>query len=198
MSRRVLGSEMRSGPGPGAVECERRYRFAAGAPAVWAAMCAVGQYRTWWPWLRGFEATELAAGARWSCVIRPPAPYLLRFTLVLDEVEAPRRIVAHVQGDVTGEARLVLADSVSKCATVGPRGRRGGSPSPAGAPATEGCCEVVLTSSLRPARGALRLVAATLPGVGRYGHARVLDKGARQFAAALSAFAADGAGAALR
>lgn len=148
-------------------------------------MSALGRYRDWWPWLRGFDAEELAVGARWSCAVRPPAPYLLRFTLVLDEVEQARRITAHVEGDVSGQARLTLEPVPSGRGEDGTGASAGGECGP-------GRCDVVLTSSLAPVHSVLRLVAATAPAVARFGHAWVLDTGARQFRTAALGAAAPG------
>ena len=57
-------------------------------------LAATDQYQRWWPWLREFEATGLTAGDEWRCRVRPPLPYTVRFTIVLEEVEAPRTVGA--------------------------------------------------------------------------------------------------------
>ena len=46
---------------------------------VWSLISEVSQYRSWWPWLRAFDAVALAAGEEWRCEVQPPVPYLVRF-----------------------------------------------------------------------------------------------------------------------
>ncbi|HEX3948115.1 MAG TPA: hypothetical protein VHW47_10440 [Acidimicrobiales bacterium] len=149
--------------GSGAFLSDRRYGFAADRPAVWAAIGSVGRYREWWPWLRQFDADALVAGAVWECQIQPPVPYLLRFTVTLDRVEAPRLVVATVGGDVRGTARLELEDARPD---DGPDGAR---------------CQVRLRSTLVPANRTLRVVARMARPVAQFGHRWVLDTGAQQF-----------------
>jgi len=139
------------------VRSDRRYRFDVPPPELWAAMTDVGAYRAWWPWLTRFEAGAFAAGEAWRCTVQPPLPYVLRFTLHLDAVDPPREASATVDGDIVGEARVVLHD-----------GGDGGS-------------ELHLTSSLAPANGVLRAVARLAGPVVRFGHDWVLDTGVRQF-----------------
>ncbi len=138
------------------VRGDRTFRFEQPADVVWDAIGRVESYRDWWPWLRDFEAEGLFAGDRWACAVRPPAPYTLRFTITLDDVEEHRRIDATVTGDLRGEASVALT------------------------PAPEGC-EVRLTSSLAPAGQPLRTVMLLTPWLGRFGHDWVLDAGLRQF-----------------
>lgn len=141
------------------VRSDRRYRFAVGPEALWAAITDVEQYRLWWPWLRGFEAQGLVVGDAWRCVVQPPLPYTLRFTVTLDEVVEPRLVRATVSGEIVGTARLDIAEDGD-----------GG--------------EMRLTSSLSPDNRMLRAVASVARPVVRFGHDWVLDTGARQFAAA--------------
>ena len=96
---------------------DRRYRFALQPDALWSALDATDDYRRWWPWLRTFEADGLRAGDRWSCAVRPPLPYTLRFVIHLDDVDPPRLITAHVTGDITGEARVEIAAGRAAAAT---------------------------------------------------------------------------------
>jgi hypothetical protein len=138
------------------VRSDRQYRFDVPVDALWRRLSNVDDYRTWWPWLRRFEAEKLAAGERWRCAVQPPLPYLLRFDLVLDAVRDCEQIEATVDGDITGTAIIDLAD-------------RGGA------------TEVRLRSSLAPANRYLRTVAKVARPVVRYGHDWVLDTGARQF-----------------
>lgn len=89
--------------------------------------------------------------------MRPGRTYPLRFRVSLDEVVAPALVVATVAGDISGQARLMLGNE-------------------------EDGCRIVLSSSLRPQHGAVRVIAALAPPVARFGHRWVLDTGARQFA----------------
>lgn|GEM_PF-781809 len=148
-----------AGPAPGAFLSDRRYRFDADRAAVWAAIGSVDRYRSWWPWLRQFQADGLMAGGVWACQIQPPMPYLLRFTVTMDRVEAPSAVEATVGGDVQGTAHLDLWD------------------------ADDGGCHVRLRSSLVPANAALRTVARVARPVAQFGHRWILDTGARQFRA---------------
>ena len=123
---------------------------------VWAAINRVDAYESWWPWLRRFEAEGLHAGARWACTIRPPLPYVMRFTVGIDHVDPDCRIEATVTGDVRGSAAVTLMPDGD--ATV-----------------------VELRSVLTPEGRTLRFVSALAPRLARLGHDRVLATGLRQF-----------------
>ena len=138
------------------VRADRTYRFEQPPSVVWEAIGRVDAYRDWWPWLRTFDARGLIAGDRWECAVRPPAPYVLRFTVTLDGVDEHRQIDATITGDLRGDAAVSLA------------------PTAAG-------CDVRLTSSLEPAGQPLRAVMRVTPWLGRFGHDWVLDQGLRQF-----------------
>lgn len=138
------------------VESDRRYRFPVQPGDLWAAIGDTGRYRRWWPWLRRFEGRGLVEGDRWCCVVQPPLPYPVRFTVELDEVVEGRLVAATVDGDVTGTARLEIGEHV------------------------EGC-EARLVSSLAPNGRVLRVAATVAAPVVRFGHDWVLDAGARQF-----------------
>lgn len=138
------------------VRSDRAYRFDVEPGTVWAALGRVDDYRRWWPWLRTFEAAGLEEGRAWDCVVRPPLPYELRFTIELVEVAEPTVIRAHVSGDIAGRAAVTLR------------------------PTTRGS-EVRLTSVLAPRRGPLRVVARLTPWLAHYGHDWVLDTGLGQF-----------------
>ena len=139
------------------VRSDRRWRFDVDPPTLWAAMSDVDSYRSWWPWLVVFDAAGFDVGERWSCTVRPPLPYVLRFTLDLVEVDPPRCAVAHVGGDIRGSARLSVT-------------------------ATEdGGSEVRLESSLTPSNPFLKGVARVARPIVRFGHDWVLDTGAGQF-----------------
>jgi len=135
---------------------DHRFTFTAGPAAVWQAMAAVDQYRTWWPWLRLFEAGELRAGERWHCEVRPPLPYTVRFVVVLEEVVEPHRVRSSVEGDIVGSADLDLV-------------------------ARDGGSELRLHSALAPANTLLRSLGVLARPLAQYGHDWVITTGARQF-----------------
>lgn len=139
------------------VASDRRYGFDTDREHLWAALTDVGAYRAWWPWLAGFDGDRFEAGATWHCVVQPPLPYRLRFSILLREVDPGRRATAAVEGDIVGTAELTIAD-----------GPGGGS-------------EARLRSVLAPANPLLRRVAAVGRPVVRLGHDWVLDTGASQF-----------------
>jgi uncharacterized protein YndB with AHSA1/START domain len=142
---------------PVGITSDRRYRFEQAPEAVWEAITRVHDYRRWWPWLRQFDAAGVVVGDRWACAVRPPLPYVLRFTVAIETVQAPHRITAAVSGDIAGAAEL----------TVRPLDGEG--------------AELRLTSTLWANQRPLRVVAQLLPQLVRYGHDWVLDTGSRQF-----------------
>jgi uncharacterized protein YndB with AHSA1/START domain len=142
------------------IESDDRFRFPVPRQVLWRTLGRVDQYPRWWPWLRDFDGQQLAPGQVWTCTVQPPLPYALHFAIRLDEVTEARRVVATVEGDIVGHARIELHD------------RRVG-------------CEVRLVASLAPADPVLRTAAALASPMVRYGHDWVLRTGARQFAARL-------------
>jgi hypothetical protein len=145
----------------GAISTEHRYAIPIDAATAWTLISDVTNYRTWWKWLRQFEAQGLTAGEEWRCEVQPPLPYPVRFRVSIEEVEAPRWVRAIVKGDVVGTATLLIEDD------------------PDVAPG----CVAILTSSLAPGNTTLRLVSRLAAPVARFGHDWVLDSGARQFIA---------------
>jgi len=138
------------------VRSHRRYDFATDRTRVWEAMGAVDEFRRWWPWLRRFDGRALAAGEVWRCTVQPPLPYVMRFTVTIDDLVEHELIRATVGGDVTGTVRIELEDR-------------------------DDGCEVQLVSALSPDAGWVRaLTFVGRPLVG-FGHDWVLDTGARQF-----------------
>lgn len=75
----------------------------------WDTISRTDEYRSWWPWLRQFDADGFRQGATWKAVIQSPLPYVLRVQLVLDEVVECERLAADVTGDIEGWATLDLA-----------------------------------------------------------------------------------------
>lgn len=138
---------------------DRRWRFGMAPATLWALLTETGAYTAWWPWLRRFDAgAGFCAGATWVCLVQPPLPWRVQFTLQLERVEPHHLAVARVRGDIEGTAVL----TVVACAD--------GS-------------EARLRSALRPAQPLMRRVAVLARPLVRWGHDWVLDTGARQFAA---------------
>ena len=90
--------------------------------------------------------------------MRPPLRYSVRFAIDLEQVEPSRLLTARVTGDITGRARVDIAE----------RGERS---------------EVRLASALTPTRRSMALLTAVAGPIARRSHDWVLDTGARQFAA---------------
>ena len=103
-------------------------------------------------------ADGLAAGEEWRCEVQPPMPYIVRFRVAIEKVDAPALVYAQVLGDVVGDATLELEEA-------------------------ESGCQATLTSALAPGNAALRLVSRFAAPLARFGHDWVLDSGARQFIA---------------
>lgn len=138
------------------IETDRSYQLPVAPEELWRVLQQVDDYRTWWPWLRRFDAAALAAGEVWHCLVHPPLPYRVRFAVVLEEVRAPGVLEATITGNVLGRARIEITDH-----PVGSQAR--------------------IVSSLQPSNGVLRLVARVAAPVARFGHDWVLDRGAEQF-----------------
>jgi Polyketide cyclase / dehydrase and lipid transport len=143
---------------PGSITTVHRYQLPLPRADAWSLISDVSRYRSWWPWLRGFDGAALAKGEEWRCQVQPPVPYLVRFGVVIEDVEEAARVEARVTGDVVGRATLTLEDD------------------PAG-------CMAELHSTLAPGNTALRVVSRFAAPVARFGHDWVLDSGARQFIA---------------
>jgi hypothetical protein len=150
----------------GAITSHHRYTLPVRREVVWDLISDVDAYRSWWAWLRVFDATGLTEGAEWRCLVQPPLPYLVRFGVHLDEVDAPRIVRARVTGDVVGTACLQLDEDGDDDGD----GEGGG-------------CVARLTSTLAPGNATLRVVSRLAAPVARFGHDWVLDSGARQFIA---------------
>lgn len=141
---------------------DRRYDFGVGVEEVWAALADVERYPLLWPWMRHFEARALAVGDHWRCVVHPPLPYSVRVGIRLVDVVDRTRVVAAVDGDVTGSARIDLE-------------------------VTAGGSAIRLRSTLAPNGRVVGVFATVMRPVVRRGHDWVLDTGAAQFAASVAA-----------
>jgi uncharacterized protein YndB with AHSA1/START domain len=148
------------------IDSDRCYRFAVPPSRLWAAVCDVRSFPRWWSWLHEFEGRRLAPGEVWECAVRPPLPYVLRFRLIIGEVDEARLVTATVEGDIAGRATLDIT-----ARPVGAAGRD-----------LRADSEVRLRSSLAPGRRWLEMLATVAGPATRYGHDWVLDTGARQFA----------------
>ncbi len=154
---------------PGAITTLHRYELPLAPGTVWSLINGVEQYRSWWPWLRRFEAGGLSVGDEWRCTVQPPVPYLVRFRVVIDHVEPPSLVRARVLGDVVGDATLTLKPAAA-----------GAVEGNSGTGSAEGCA-ALLHSTLAPGNTALAVVSRFAAPVARFGHDWVLDSAARQF-----------------
>jgi hypothetical protein len=140
----------------GRITTVHEYALPLSRDGVWTLISDVSRYRSWWPWLRVFQAAALAEGEEWQCEAQPPVPYPVRFRVRIEHVEAPLLVRATVSGDVVGTATLWLHEA-------------------------ETGCTATLESSLAPGNTALRLVSRFAGPIARFGHDWVLDSGARLF-----------------
>lgn len=139
---------------------DRDWTFELCRDELWERISSFDQYRSWWPWLRRFDPDGgFSAGARWYCEVAPPMPYVVRFTVELDRVDAGGETRATVSGDIRGEAVLTVEDG------SGDRSR------------------ARLRSRLAPANPMLRSVGRVARPLVEWGHDWVLDQGVRQFVA---------------
>ena len=141
---------------PGRFTTIHRYELPLPRGEAWSLISDVSNYRNWWPWLRVFDAAALAPGEEWRCEVQPPVPYLVRFRVVIEDVETAVLVRAKVVGDVVGTATLRFEDTSSGCTAT-------------------------LDSTLAPGNTALRMVSRFAGPIARFGHDWVLDSGARQF-----------------
>ncbi len=148
----------------GAITTLHRYDLPLGPETVWSLIDGVERYRSWWPWLRRFEAAGLSVGDVWRCTVQPPVPYLVRFRVVIEHVEPPTLVQARVLGDVVGDATLTLEPVCQNGSSLA-------------------ACSAVLRSSLAPGNTALAVVSRFAAPIARFGHDWVLDSAARQFIA---------------
>ena len=138
------------------IHSDRRYAFAASCEELWSAFAQVDQYRDWWPWLSDFEGNAIEPGQTWRCTVRPQLPYKVSFRVTILDVTPAQRIYAGIDGDIVGNAELILYSR--------PEG-----------------CEARLVSHLAPDSLLLQSMALLAQPVVTMGHNWVLDSGARQF-----------------
>lgn len=137
---------------PYVIEYARQFSFPAPPPAVWSAVEHCERFEGWWAWLREFrlEGPGLVAGAVLHGVVAPPLPYRMRLRVVLVACDPPRSIDASVDGDLVGQAGLVLE----------PEGE-----------GTRASVAWTIEMMQRPMRVAARVASPVL----RWGHDRVVD-----------------------
>lgn len=137
---------------------DRSWAFDMGTSDLWSVIAHTHSYPVWWSWLRSFDGSAgFVPGAEWRCVVAPPLPYVVRFTIHFDEVMPARLVDTHVTGDIAGAARLELVEP------------------------TPGRCLARLRSSLAPSNRALRGFGRVARPLVEWGHDWVLDQGCRQF-----------------
>lgn len=124
----------------------------------WERIQRVGDFQLWWPWLKHFDGHRLVPGDVWLCVVQPPVPYAVRFTITLEEVIGGRMVTARIDGDISGTATLTVTRAATGCHTT-------------------------LVSDLAPDKQSLRVMSIAARPVVRFGHNWVLDAGVRQFTA---------------
>jgi len=134
---------------------QRAWRSTQAPEVVWSTALDFGSYRAWWPFLVAFEPPPLTSGATTRAVVRAPAGYRLRLDLLLSEVDAPRRAVIDVTGDIVGRATV----------TVAPDG--------------DGS-RVGLSWTLAPDRRLLRVLGVLARPILVQGHDWILDEGLRR------------------
>ena len=122
----------------------------------WDTISRTDDYRTWWPWLREFEADGFRQGATWKAVIQSPLPYALRVQLVLEEIVECERLAARVTGDLEGWATLDMS-------------------------ATDGGAAVDIEWDMRPRSRAMQMAAVLARPLLRWSHEWVLARGLDQF-----------------
>jgi hypothetical protein len=100
---------------PAPFRYDERFSLAVTPEGLWSALERTDRYVDWWSWLQVFECDGLQSGDVARCVVRAPLPYSLRFTVHVDEVVTPERIVTHVDGDLVGPARLEILSRPDGC-----------------------------------------------------------------------------------
>lgn len=89
---------------------DRAWDFDVPVEQLWALFTDTASFSRWWPWLRQFTPVPLEPGARTSCSIGPPLPYLLNVDLLVTDVTPTSAVDVTVSGDAAGPARLEVRD----------------------------------------------------------------------------------------
>lgn len=92
------------------MEYSGRFAFPVEPPVLWAAIARLDQFEGWWAWLGDLkvEGDGLQAGSVLHGSVSPPLPYRMQVNVHLDRCEPERLIDASVDGDLAGDAHLVL------------------------------------------------------------------------------------------
>jgi hypothetical protein len=90
---------------------DRTWAFDVPPDDLWEVVNRTHDFRSWWTWLRDFEAPGVHAGAQARCVIQAPLPYALRLDIDVERAERPSMIETYVRGDLDGPARLEIEPS---------------------------------------------------------------------------------------
>ncbi|MGO1907686.1 MAG: SRPBCC family protein [Brevibacterium linens] len=97
-----------------------RWIVDAGIESVWAILERVDEWTGWWPGLTAAEKVGAAQadvdaadlpvipGSRARLLVHAPIGWSLRFSIEVDEVDAPHLIRFRANGDLRGEGRWAL------------------------------------------------------------------------------------------
>lgn len=98
---------------PSPFHFDRAWFFGLEPDELWNTLAHTERYRDWWPWLRSFDieggdGDALATGRLARVVVQAPLPYQLHCRVSVDDAVRDERLVATVDGDLAGPARLEL------------------------------------------------------------------------------------------
>jgi len=97
-----------------------RWTTDAGIESVWAVLEQVDEWPGWWPGLTAAERVGAAQadvdaadlpvtpGSRARLLVHAPVGWSLRFSIEVEEVDAPHHIRFRASGDLRGEGRWTL------------------------------------------------------------------------------------------
>jgi hypothetical protein len=96
---------------PYVIDYRGAFDFDLSPEAMWSSLERCERFEGWWGWLREFrlDGPGLETGTVLHGLVSPPVPYQMRVDVVLDRCTRPARIDASVEGDLEGDAHLVLA-----------------------------------------------------------------------------------------
>jgi hypothetical protein len=89
---------------------DRTWIFDLARDELWAAVSETERFPEWFPWLEGADLGPLVEGTTARFTINPPLPYRLRLRVAVERVVPGSLVAGQVLGDVTGPARLEVAD----------------------------------------------------------------------------------------
>jgi hypothetical protein len=97
-------------PGRPVFTYRREFDFGLPPPELWERLEHLNEFEGSWPWLQELrlEGEPLVAGSVLHGVVVPPLPYRMRLRVELTRCESPSLVEAVIQGDLVGQARLVL------------------------------------------------------------------------------------------